>query len=87
MPKNNVKPISFRDQDKELYEYLCTQSNVSEYVRELIRRDMSSVSSDTLLLEIRNLVLELKSNGFVTQQTEEITESLYSEVLNLINFD
>ena len=65
MPKNLVKPISFRGQDEELYLHLCKQPNVSKYVRELIRRDINGITSEDsqpneLLIEIRDLIKSLR---------------------------
>lgn len=93
MAKAKVKPISFRDQDELLYTHLCSQPNVSKYVRELIKRDLETVTLSSpkerdLLLEIRDLILELKEKGVaITEHAQESQDNLYDAVLNLINFD
>ena len=92
MPKNLVKPISFRGQDEELYLHLCKQPNVSEYVRELIRRDINGITSEDsqpneLLIEIRDLILNLRERGVSISNNNESDDDLYESVLNLINLD
>lgn len=92
MPKNLVKPISFREKDKKLYLHLCKQPNVSEYVRELIRRDIDSVTSEDsyskdLLVEIRDLILGLQEQGIAISSSTESDDNLYESVLDLINLE
>lgn len=43
----NFSIVMKKDEDKELIEHLKTKKNKSEYIKELVRRDMNGTADDT----------------------------------------
>lgn len=92
MNNRNKITISFLPHDDELWEFIQSKketTNVSEYVRSLIRRDMDNdatkIDEDKI---IKKLVEVMQSNDFVssTKNEESIEELLANEdVKNTIN--
>jgi len=92
MNNRNKITISFLPHDDELWEFIQSKketTNVSEYVRNLIRRDMNNdattINEDKI---VKKLVEVLQSNDFVppTKNEESIEELLANEdVKNTIN--
>lgn len=92
MNNRNKITISFLPHDDELWEFIQSKketTNISEYVRNLIRRDMNNdattINEDKI---VKKFVEVLQSNDFVppTKNEESIEELLANEdVKNTIN--
>lgn len=60
-----TKNLSFREDDMDVYEFLCDKKNASGYIIDLIREDMKMNNKETLKDEVKREVLE-ELMGFIT---------------------
>jgi len=84
MTKHNRITINFRPHENDLWQYIQSKKetcNISEYIRDLIRKDMTNDSSsndEERLLE--KLLQAFEENNIInTEKTESIEEMFESD--------
>ncbi|MDB8552141.1 hypothetical protein [Turicibacter sanguinis] len=75
--KRKTKMLSFTEKDFEVHDFLMELSNASEYVIDLIRRDMSEKNTDDkyerIIKELNEIKGILKSGKFKVESTTNTT--------------
>ncbi len=82
--KRKTKMLSFTEKDFEVHDFLMELSNASEYVIDLIRRDMSEKNTDDkyerIIKELNEIKEILKSGKFKVESTN--TTSIDDDLKN-----